>query len=386
MNRKIRGSILMLATLLVLGLGACEKKPVEQEAGNGLTEMDRKKLQALWERSQFEPTQQDLPVKYRDRAIPDKEAGELAYVYYDDELKGILTTKDLECTGENEITYLKGPKFRTSCRLEDILFAMVGARPVWAEFAGKGRSNFAYDVARMREDENGPELTGFVNKDGRLRVEQRPGKSLLSEEDIARGAKTLRREGRGKGTGAAGGMEAPAEQAASAGEGSGAGTGSGGGTGGGKGVGGKNAAKKPAKRGQMRGQLRMREVYWIDFHSSEFPESKIAQGQLGSALEGTAGDGATIVLSLVTPAGDRRSVTQAQLDTCPEEGCSLKDLLPERFKGQWCVASPTGTDRVDAAALRTWHIRARRQGGVVIKPPSGPGGEIRNPTSIVPCE
>ena len=384
MKAKIRGSILMAATMLALGLGACEKKPVEPAANNGLSEMDRKKLQALWERSQFEPTQQDLPPKYRERAIPDKEAGELAYVYYDDELKGILTTKDLECEGENEVTYLKGPKFRTSCKLEDILFAMVGARPVWAEFAGKGRSNFSYDLAELRKDENGPELMGFVNKDGRLRMEQRPGKSLLSPEDIARGAKTLRREGRGKGTGAAGGMDEPAEDAVA--HGNGAGTGGGTGEGGGAGAGGGKANKAAAKRGQMRGRLRMREVYWIDFHSSEFPAAKPPEGQVGTPARGILGNTSAVVLSLVTPAGDRRSVTQAQVDTCPEEGCSLEDLLPERFKGEWCVTSPTGTDRVEAATLRTWRIRSRRQGGVVIKPPSGPGGEIRNPTSIVPCE
>ncbi len=334
-----------LVALAAIALFACQREPNPHE---GLSESDRKKLQALFEKSLKKPELTDLPAKYHARQQPDFAAGEVFHIYIDGEFLRAVKAGDYSCEAAEEKSHLKGRKVVESCPLFPFLLKQAAGKKIqWLELAGESWGHKAYDLAAYEKE--GAEVVAFVNRQGKLKVEDRLARSFLSEEEEGKDGRELRKEGKGKGSG---------------------------------------------KRGGMRGRFKLRGLYWADLYTTAPPPEAFAppasEGEApaettpapaqAEAPEGKA-------LSLAMPGGETKWLSLKDLEACGEKGCSLRSLLPDSFSGTWCVTTSQGVVRVPAAELRERAIKTRRQGGgaVITKSLSG-GDPIRSPSAIAPCE
>ncbi|MEW6778178.1 MAG: hypothetical protein AB1405_17915, partial [Bdellovibrionota bacterium] len=318
-----------------------------------------KKIQNMIENRERGIQLEDLPEKYRKREQRDTKAGELFDIYVDGNFLRRVKAEEFFC--EKPLMHQKGTKIKESCPFLPFLLAQTNKKIVQAELVGE-MNDYNYhhfDLAGMEREE--VELVAFVNRGGRLRVEERPIRSFLNEEEAAKGGKTLRKEGKGRGTG---------RNEGGSGEGTGGGTGKGQGQQGGG-----------TRRGAMRGRFKTRGLLWADLYTSP-----VVPAEISATNAPEEAPPQTSKFSIEMPGGEIKWITTAAVKSCGEAGCDLGKALPEKFNGLWCVSAEAGTIEVSHEQLGRKRIKTHpHDGALLLEDPSGKESPIEAVTDIEPC-
>ncbi len=216
---------IVIAAFALLAGSVCQRESTALREEQ-LSPSDFEKMTAAVRSEERGQLIEDLPVKYHGRKIPEPAQGELFFVYMGGKLLKAVRPEDFTC--EPEQAHLRGHHVLESCSLLPYLRSLTKEPITTIELVGQGKKVIygKLNLEDLETEDLG--LISFVNKRGLLRVEVRPKGSFLTEEEIGRDGKELRKERKAQGGGKGGGA--------------------------------------------MRDRFQTRGLYWIDLHTSEPPK------------------------------------------------------------------------------------------------------------------